>query len=525
VKRTLLGLLRAGLLVLVLVAGLLGFPLPVLARGGGGGHGGGGGGGSHGGGGGIGGGGGGGGIGGGGGGGGVGGGGYGGGGYGGGGFGGGTFLVLLIIVAIIVVILVLRSRAGGSRQSFVAEEEPPPVRTGPDPAVMEGLAAIRRADPAFEPETFLQRAQMAFFLVKQAFQARNVHQGRAYLSPQLYERWQGEVEQLRSQGRHWVLENLNVRGMHVPVATHGTEGDAIVVHFDVVSDNKLIEDSGGQVITGASEDLRYGERWTFQRGPKARTVVSGGVTASHCPNCGGPLKLNDDGRCDYCGADITSGAYDWTVTSIVNDAFVGAETAQAFGASRLTPQEGIARIQQADPAFDPQDFLGRAAQAFNALQQAWQDRDLLSARPFMSPGLYLSWSAQVQQLIELHKKNILEGLRIDALVPVKVVHGETFDNVTVRVTATCADYEIDEQSGRIIFGSRTPSTFTEYWTFQRSVDAKTTEKRILDKVCPNCGAPLQINQIGECRYCNAAVSSGRFDWVLSRIEQADEYTG
>jgi hypothetical protein len=45
---------------------------------------------------------------------------------------------------------------------------------------------------------------------------------------------------------------------------------------------------------------------------------------------------------------------------------------------------------------------------------------------------------------------------------------------------------------------------------------------VLDKVCPNCGAPLEINQIGECKYCKAAVASGRFDWVLSRIEQEDD---
>jgi hypothetical protein len=160
-----------------------------------------------------------------------------------------------------------------------------------------------------------------------------------------------------------------------------------------------------------------------------------------------------------------------------------------------------------------------------ALQQAWQERDLSASRPFMSPGLYLGWSSQVQQLIDLHKKNVLEGLRMDGIDVVKVVHGTALDDVTVKVTATCADYEVDEQTGKMIFGSRSRSQFSEYWTFQRSVGVQTTEKSILDKVCPNCGAPLDINQVGECRYCKAAVTSGRFDWVLSRIEQENEYSG
>jgi predicted lipid-binding transport protein (Tim44 family) len=186
---------------------------------------------------------------------------------------------------------------------------------------------------------------------------------------------------------------------------------------------------------------------------------------------------------------------------------------------------GIAAIKASDPQFDEEAFRGRVQQAFMALQQAWQERDLSASRPFMSPGLYLGWSSQVQQLIDLHKKNVLEGLRMDGIDVVKVVHGTALDDVTVKVTATCADYEVDEQTGKMIFGSRSRSQFSEYWTFQRSVGVQTTEKSILDKVCPNCGAPLDINQVGECRYCKAAVTSGRFDWVLSRIEQENEYSG
>jgi len=30
---------------------------------------------------------------------------------------------------------------------------------------------------------------------------------------------------------------------------------------------------------------------------------------------------------------------------------------------------------------------------------------------------------------------------------------------------------------------------------------------------------------GICGYCQAKVNSGAFDWVLSRIEQDDAYTG
>jgi predicted lipid-binding transport protein (Tim44 family) len=514
---------RWAVLVVLLVLGLvLGLPTTAFARGGGGGHAGGGG--SHGGGGGIGGGGiGGGGV--------TGGGGGGGGGVGGGGVGGapayygydpiGIGVLVIVGILVMAVLLLFVRRHPDVHEDF----QPVPVRAGPDPALMSAVAAIKEADPAFEPETFLQRAEMAFLLVKRAYQDRNVHAARAFMSPPLWDSWRQAVGTFVDRHQRPVLENLNVRGMQVPFVAHAADCDTVQVHLDYVAAPQVVDENTGRLVSGDHDDRRLGELWTFQRAAGAKTVVNGGVTASKCPNCGGLLKLNPDGTCSYCGADITSGRYDWVATRIDQDWFRGANTAAAFGAAELDPETGMTTIRTADPNFDPEVFRRRAEQAFMALQQAWQDRDLHASRPFMSPGLYLGWSSQVQQLIDLHKKNVLEGLRVGAIDVVKVVHGQAFDDVTVRVAATCADYEVDEKSGKVIFGSRTPSQFVEYWTFQRSVATQTTGRSILDKVCPNCGAPLEINQVGECKYCNAAVTSGRFDWVLSRIEQEDEYAG
>jgi predicted lipid-binding transport protein (Tim44 family) len=504
--------LRAGALLLLVVATDLVLsalaPGLALARGGGGGHSGGGGGGSsHS----------------------SGGGGFSGG--GGGGFSGGgglglagfsllPFLGIGGFVVLIVLYALVRSRSG-SGGDYVAATTYGPAPTDTMTAVLAGAQELRTGDPEFEPESFLQKAEMAYLLVKRAYQDRNVHEARAFLSPQLWQLWSQEVNQLIAQHQRPVLENLNVRGLEVLSVSHPEQGDMIQVHFDVVAALHYDDDQTGKQLSGTKEDQRFAETWEFWRAPGARTVVSGGATASKCPNCGGLLKLNDDGKCDYCGADVASGKYDWVVTGWQAAIFRGVHTADTLGINELDPAAGVATIKAEDPAFDENAFMQRVQQAFYALQQAWQDRDLMASRSFTSPGLYLGWSSQVQQLIDLHKKNVLEGLRIDDLRLDSIRHGTVFDDVTVRVAASCADYEVDERTGRMIFGSKEPSSFTEFWTFQRSRGAQTTGRSVLDKVCPNCGAPLDINQVGECKYCKAAVTSGRFDWVLSRIEQED----
>ena len=68
--------------------------------------------------------------------------------------------------------------------------------------------------------------------------------------------------------------------------------------------------------------------------------------------------------------------------------------------------------------------------------------------------------------------------------------------------------------------------FTEFWTFTRTAGVKTLAGGgISEQKCPNCGAPLSVNEVGSCKYCDAAVTSGNFDWVLTRIDQANEFGG
>ena len=145
----------------------------------------------------------------------------------------------------------------------------------------------------------------------------------------------------------------------------------------------------------------------------------------------------------------------------------------------------------------------------------------------MSSGLYQTWSMQVAQMTTAHKHNVLEDLFVQGMFIVKASHDANFDTISVRVDASCKDYEVDDNTGKVVFGdNKHDKPFTEFWTFQRSAGAKTlVTGGVTDQKCPNCGAPLSVNQNGSCTYCNAPVTSGKFDWVLSRIDQDNEWTG
>ena len=194
---------------------------------------------------------------------------------------------------------------------------------------------------------------------------------------------------------------------------------------------------------------------------------------------------------------------------------------------RSNVTEDLAALQQKDPNFNQQIFLDRAQAAFFALQKAWMDRNLEPARVYMSDGIYHRWKNQIDAMIAAHKKNMLDNLVIGGVQIAKVQTDPNFDSITVRIDASAADYEVDDTTAnKVIYGSRQNQPFTEYWTFIRSGSARTKAGEGAEVTqCPNCGAPLSINESGVCSYCKATVTSGQFGWVLDNITQASEWQG
>ena len=93
----------------------------------------------------------------------------------------------------------------------------------------------------------------------------------------------------------------------------------------------------------------------------------------------------------------------------------------------------------------------------------------------------------------------------------------------MRLFATSIDYTISDD-GKLMSGSKSRNRqYSEYWTLIRGTQRKGGSRG--DLACPNCGAQLRIGMAGACEYCRVKVTSGEFDWVLSRIEQDDSYTG
>ncbi len=178
-----------------------------------------------------------------------------------------------------------------------------------------------------------------------------------------------------------------------------------------------------------------------------------------------------------------------------------------------------------DPGFVRDAFLSRVEVAFHKAQAGWCAQDLEELAPFVSDGAFERFSVQIEEQLQEGWQQTMDSVRLGRLSFLHVEAGSPFDTITVRVPfeAQIARKSLETQepiSGSLI----KKSYFVECWTFVRRRGVKTLNgPGLMEGQCPNCGAPLSLNQSAQCGTCDCRARSGEFDWVLTEITQASAW--
>jgi predicted lipid-binding transport protein (Tim44 family) len=382
---------------------------------------------------------------------------------------------------------------------------------------------LRRFDPNFSEIIFVD---FCYALYGRAHDAR----GRGpkaldELSPYLSDAARASLVQLNPANLK-AVEGIIVGAMQV-VDVRGLEGATVTisVQFDANYTER---------VNGNQMSYYVQERWTLERKRDVLSPTPEQATALHCPRCGAPLQKDTAGACAFCGTKVESGEFQWYVRSIST---LGREAkgplltgdVPEVGTNNPTVMQPNfpavrAAFEQNNSEFSWADFQARARLIFNELQEAWSSLKWERARPFETDNIFQMHRYWIDAYRRQGLRNALDQCQITAMQPAKIKVDAFYNSITLRIFAQGYDYTVD-QSGRVVAGSnRNLRRWSEYWTFVRYSKAKPGRARA-DLNCPNCGAALKVNAVGICEYCGGKITSGEFDWVLSKIEQDESYAG
>jgi len=181
------------------------------------------------------------------------------------------------------------------------------------------------------------------------------------------------------------------------------------------------------------------------------------------------------------------------------------------------------KYKQQNPDFIEELFRKKVNIAFYGIQDAWMAQDMRKVRKFISDGVYQRFNVQFIMMKKLQQYNKLSGINLHSVTIADFRKDGQYDVIDVALHASLTDKFVSEKIPRLSSGGY--ESFVEYWTFIKK-SGYTPGDIYENPNCPQCGAALPEieGETGICPYCKAVVNSGDFDWVLSEITQADDYT-
>jgi predicted lipid-binding transport protein (Tim44 family) len=196
----------------------------------------------------------------------------------------------IVLFAMVAVFLVLRLRSvlgrrtGTERRRELFERsagaenvvtlpernKPAELNGGAAPgSVAAGLAAIRSADPSFDPEEFLRGARGAFEMIVNAFAAGDTATLRPLLSDEVYEPFAEAIRARLDAKETHETSLLSVKAADINEAELNGRTALITVRF--ASDQvNVTRAAGGEIVDGDPEKVvEKTDFWTFARNTRA----------------------------------------------------------------------------------------------------------------------------------------------------------------------------------------------------------------------------------------------------------------
>jgi hypothetical protein len=394
------------------------------------------------------------------------------------------------------------------------------------------IAQLRKFDPNFSEIVF---TDFCYALYGRAHDARGQGQNALdQLSPYLSEAARKSLLQ-RSPGNLREVKGVIVGGMKI-ADIRGLETAVINITLVFESNYTEVVGANGGAPKESRNEMTYyvRERWQLERKREVLSLPPARATALHCPKCGAPLQKDTAGACAFCGTRIESGEFQWYVRGIglleseAKGPLLTSDVPEVGTDLPSVVQPGLRDIrlefEKNNPTFSWGEFQERVKLIFDELQVAWSTLKWERARPHETDNLFQMHQYWIDAYKRQHLRNALDQYRVTALQPVKIKQDAFYVSITLRIGAEGYDYTVDE-SGKVVSGSKKKLRYwSEYWTFIRSRNAKPIPATT-NLNCPNCGAPLKVNNAGICEFCGGKITSGEFDWVLSKIEQDEAYGG
>jgi predicted lipid-binding transport protein (Tim44 family) len=177
------------------------------------------------------------------------------------------------------------------------------------------MIALYRNDPDFNVINFTARVDDIFLKYQNSWIKKNLDEIRPYETAEMFDRHKKELQPFIDHRRTKVIADLII--IDTQIAAYS--GNNVNVFLDVTIKARfksfVINDDSYKVLDGSRSRIvnaNYMARMVRKRGVQTRKPIE----VIQCPNCGADIDINNLGRCEHCGGELTMEQYDWTLAGV-----------------------------------------------------------------------------------------------------------------------------------------------------------------------------------------------------------------
>lgn len=148
----------------------------------------------------------------------------------------------------------------------------------------------------------------------------------------------------------------------------------------------------------------------------------------------------------------------------------------------------IKQIQSSDNAWKFKNIQKTVEESFYAIQNAWTNLDMTDATKYLSDELLESFNIKLNWMKHRKEKNILKNITLLKTLPVSVYDDSdnSRDHIWFYIKGKMVDYTINTETMTKTDGSKSATSFVEYWQYIRKDDRwvlnKILQKNEEDKI-------------------------------------------
>lgn len=423
-----------------------------------------------------------------------------------------AIMIPLLLIAAFIYFQYQKANDPTERTQRAFEEREARQRTQVSSRDVEAwVAALKAKDPAFELLPLLDKVKRLFRDLQEGWFQRDLSRLRPFVSDATYQRLGVQLKLLEAQGVRDALADLQVLDLQIIGLDQSPWFDTVHLRIRArmrdtdVSARMPDEEAIAEAMRAPLEP--FVEVWSFVRKPGAPTKIGEDVYQGKCPNCGAPFQGGASNSCEFCGAVVNSGNYDWTLSEITQ----GIE--HTPGNSDV---EGLSEARQADPALNLEILEDRASLIFWRWIDAQSAGDARRLAKVAAGAFVEQLDGELSKLKATGRRKVFLECAVGG-VAVKVLRSEAEGqraHVEIRWSA---------RMGIGPEGVKPPSlpAVPQRWMFTLARKAGATtraENGMATFRCPQCNAALTDSASPSCDYCGALLNEGERDWVLAMAQ-------